>query len=215
MDQPGVMIYFDILDPIQQLTDSEKGQLFNALLQYGKDDIIPQFEGSLAIAWAFIKPRLDRDSAKYREAVLQNTYASFCRELKKRGIAKISRFLWESMTETERDQLLSGDITCPPTTSATKSQTISSDLSVDAEVSTPKNFEPIATEKKLKILDGSLGQGVVNLSDYQIDMLLDKIGLDMFDVYVEKLANFIIKNGPIAKGHYSTILKWWNEDCSA
>lgn len=179
-----------------------------------KDNIIPQFEGSLAIAWAFIKPRLDRDSAKYRETVLQNTYASFCRELKKRGITKISRFLWESMTETERDQLLSGDITCPPTTSVTKPQNTASALTADVEISTSKNYESPVAEKKLKILDGTLGQGVVNLSEYQIEMLLDKIGLDMFDVYVEKLANFIIKNGPISKGHYSTILKWWNEDCS-
>ena len=213
MDQPGVMIYFDILDPIQNLTDSEKGQLFNAILEYGKDDIPPQFEGALAIAWGFIKPKLDRDAAKYQEKILKNTYAAFCRELKKRDITTISRESWESMTADERNQMLSGDIQCYPTTFVTKPSTSLSTLSAAADVSISNNPDTPTAEKKLKILDGSLGQGVVNLSDYQIEMLLDKIGLDMFDVYVEKLANFIIKNGPISKGHYSTILKWWTEDC--
>ena len=47
---------------------------------------------------------------------------------------------------------------------------------------------------------------------YQIDTLLEKMGVDLFDHYVSKLANFIIKNGASVKGHYSTILKWWTED---
>ena len=69
-----------------------------------------------------------------------------------------------------------------------------------------------AADRKLKMLGGSLGQGVVSLSDYQIDSLLDKMGVDMFDHYVRKLSDFIIKNGASVKSHYSTILKWWTED---
>ena len=43
-------------------------------------------------------------------------------------------------------------------------------------------------------------------------MLLDRMDLDMFDYYVAKLANFILRSGAAVKNHYATILKWWKED---
>ena len=53
------------------------------------------------------------------------------------------------------------------------------------------------------------------LSEEQVEKLLDTMGLDAFDHYVSKLANFIIKNGASVKSHYETILKWGREDRSA
>ena len=61
-------------------------------------------------------------------------------------------------------------------------------------------------------LNGELGQGVVNLTPYQIDRLLDLMGIDMFDYYVGKLAAFIIRENASVKNHYTTIQKWWEED---
>ena len=64
----------------------------------------------------------------------------------------------------------------------------------------------------MKYFKGELGKGVVILSDEQVDRLLETLGLDAFDHYVSKLANFIIKNGATVKSHFDTILKWWRED---
>lgn len=72
-----------------------------------------------------------------------------------------------------------------------------------------------ADEKKMFYLKGSLGKGVVLLSDEQISDLLEKMGLDSFDYYVDKLATYILKNNAKVKSHYQTILKWWTEDRSA
>lgn len=69
-----------------------------------------------------------------------------------------------------------------------------------------------AADRQLKMLQGELGKGVVALTDNQIDVLLDKMGLEMFDHYVAKLSNFIIQTGAQVKSHYATILKWWMED---
>lgn len=55
-------------------------------------------------------------------------------------------------------------------------------------------------------------QGVVYLSDRQVESLLDKMGVDMFDLYTDKLESFIIENGANVKNHYKTILKWYEED---
>ena len=69
-----------------------------------------------------------------------------------------------------------------------------------------------AEENDLHYLKGSLGKGVVLLSDRQITDLLRRLGIDSFDHYVDKLANYILKNNAHIKNHYQTILKWYEED---
>lgn len=85
----------------------------------------------------------------------------------------------------------------------------------EVEVEVESNPEAIAAataDRKMKIFRGELGQSVVFLSDAQISDLLEKLDLDAFDYYVDKLACFIIKNDAKVKNHYETILKWWTED---
>ena len=65
---------------------------------------------------------------------------------------------------------------------------------------------------QLKQLNGPLGQGVVWLTDNQLDSLLDKLGLEAFDRYVKRLADFIIEKKAHINNHYETIIKWHNED---
>ena len=67
--QPGVMLYFDIRPSLRRLTNEEKGQLFEAILDYGQYGAVPELEGGLGIAWDFIQPRLDRDRERYEEKV--------------------------------------------------------------------------------------------------------------------------------------------------
>lgn len=68
------------------------------------------------------------------------------------------------------------------------------------------------TENFLSYMKGNLGKGVVLISEEQTGALLEKMGLDAFDYYVEKLADYILKNHVRIKNHYATILKWWEED---
>ena len=65
---------------------------------------------------------------------------------------------------------------------------------------------------ELKFMGGTLGKNVVKLSDAQSDALLDRMGLDMYNYYVERLANYIIETGAVIHNHYEMILKWWKED---
>ena len=67
-------------------------------------------------------------------------------------------------------------------------------------------------EDQLRLVGGQLGKGVVFLTDRQFDDLLDRLGLDAFNRYVERLANFIIEKVAYVKNHYETILKWYEED---
>lgn len=74
------------------------------------------------------------------------------------------------------------------------------------------SVENSVENSKLSFMNGPLGKGVVLLSDDQISALLDKLGLDAFDFYVDKLASFITKKGAKVGNHYNTILKWARED---
>lgn len=65
---------------------------------------------------------------------------------------------------------------------------------------------------ELKMMGGLLGKGVVKLSQAQSDALLDKLGLEMFNYYVSRLADYIISSGAVIHNHYDTIIKWWIED---
>ena len=74
-----------------------------------------------------------------------------------------------------------------------------------------KNVENVENST-LEFMGGTLGKGVVLLTDAQRDALLEKIGFDAFNHYVEKLANFIIEKKAKVGNHYMTILKWAKED---
>ena len=50
------------------LSDAEKGRLLVAMLEYGEKGILPQFDGMLALAWGFVKTKLDRDDETYENA---------------------------------------------------------------------------------------------------------------------------------------------------
>ena len=56
------VLYHDIREPLELLTDDQRGQLFFAILDYSQFGTIPKFEGALQMAFAFIKMALDRDA---------------------------------------------------------------------------------------------------------------------------------------------------------
>ena len=229
MARPGIMLYFDILEPIRALPDADKGRLLVAMLEYGQSGALPQFDGDLGLTltWGFVKPKLDRDGETYENAKVQRKYAAFCKQRTAMSLPKVPFEEWLNMTEDERKRLTTTDneplrtvdtvgFRYPSTTTPTPTNT-STSATAAAAITTNTNEPEIAaaaTDKESRFLGGELGKGVVLLTDEQIGSLLDKMGVDAFDYYVDKLSSFIIKNGAKVKNHYETILKWWNEDAA-
>lgn len=87
---------------------------------------------------------------------------------------------------------------------------IEKEYEVEVEVE-EMSIAAMTADRKLKLFKGELGKGVVFLSEAQIADLLDKLDLDAFDHYVDKLAAFILDKGARVKNHYETILKWWRQ----
>lgn len=106
------------------------------------------------------------------------------------------------------------------TQSKSKRKSIEKDIELDVDVvkeddsdtDNDENVDNSVDKSTLELMGGTLGKGVVLLTDAQRDALLDKLGLDAFNHYIEKLASFIIDKGAKVSNHYNTILKWANED---
>lgn len=97
MARPGVMLYFDIIGPIKVLSYEDKGRLLEAILEYGKNGTAPVFDGMLAFAWEFVKPKLDKDGETYENVKLQRRYAAFC---KRRSAENLPKIPFEEWLET-------------------------------------------------------------------------------------------------------------------
>ena len=95
-----------------------------------------------------------------------------------------------------------------------ESKSIELETETDIRVVVPRTrAAATATEEnQLKRYEGEAGKGVVFFTERQRDDLIDRLGSDVFERYVEKLATFIIENNARIKSHYDTILKWYEED---
>ena len=233
MARPGIMVYFDMLGPIKVLPDADKGRLFVAMLEYGQNGTIPQFDGMLALSWEFIKPKLDRDGETYENSKVQRKYAAFCKRRAALGLPKVPFEEWNNCSVDERERMVTSDneplravdsvgsrypststSASTPTTTPSSTNTNTA-ISTAAAVSTSTNTDAgygDSIDKNVKVLGGELGKGVVFISEEQMGDLLDRMDIDTFDYYVDKLSTFIIKNGAHVRNHYETILKWWRED---
>ena len=213
MARPGIMVYFDMMGPLKVLPDADKGRLFWAMLEYGKNGTVPQFDGLLALAWEFVKPKIDKDSEEYNRTVLKRQYATFCRDRKKKGEPEISFEEWLMTNDNQSYQVIPHDTTWYPTTSTTPtSSTNTTTATAAAATANTTEYAAATADSKVGVIGGELGKGVVFLSNDQIADLLDKLDLETFNYYVDKLSTFIIKNGAHVMNHYETILKWWRED---
>ena len=226
MARPGIMIYFDILDPIKKLSDEDKGKLLVAMLEYGKDGIVPELDGSLGIVWSFVQPKIDRDEENYDASKLQRQYAAFCKKRKKIWMPRISFDEWVVMSDNERERAVDPVESRNPSTSTSTTapstvihqqqpSTINHQpqpSSINHQLSTGSTDGGDDPENNVTVMGGSLGKGVLLLSQEQMDDLLDRMGIETFDYYADKLSRFIIEKKARVKNHYETILKWWSED---
>ena len=219
MARPGIMVYFDMMGPLNVLPDADKGRLFWAMLEYGKSGTVPVFDGMLALAWEFVKPKIDKDEEEYNMSVLRRQYATTCRERKKKGLPDITFDEWLKTNgqqdnhmiphDNQRPSMMINDNQWYPTTATSTTTSTTTATAAAANGNAGGDGNP---EHKVKVLNGTLGKGVVFLSDAQFDDLLDRMDLETFNYYVDKLSTFIIDKGAKVKNHYETILKWWEED---
>ena len=91
-------------------------------------------------------------------------------------------------------------------------QNLTEENQIDEEEEESGAYAPEERSDQLRLMGGTLGKGVILLSDDQINHLLTYMGLDAFDYYVEKLARKIKEGKRDYINHYATILDWYTKD---
>ena len=87
------------------------------------------------------------------------------------------------------------------------------EIEIEVEVEVEGEAQATADGERdvLKFIGGDVGQGILLLSDRQMDDLLERMGLDGFNAYAKRLVDFVYRTGANID-HYHTLLKWWRED---
>lgn len=194
--------YKSYYDAISELPKKDQSALILAVCAYALYEEPPKgLSVAASTAFKLIKPTLDSGRKKAESGAIGGQANGKQAESKPKANAKQT----QSKTKANRKQ---GE------TESEKEKEYEYEKEYEVEVEGEGN--PLAYDDgdyyELKIMGGSLGRNVVKLSNAQSDILLEKMGLDMYNHYVAQLASYIIDKGAVIHNHYETILKWWTED---
>lgn len=64
-DKKSFILYCDLLENIESLSMSQRGELLTAILLYENEKELPEMDGLVKLAFSFIKLDLDRNAEKY------------------------------------------------------------------------------------------------------------------------------------------------------
>lgn len=113
----------------------------------------------------------------------------------------------------QKQRLLTGNVTDNVT--VTQGNAIEEEIEEDQEKEKEKEYHSFTQceDAKRRVLGGTLGKGVVMLSDEQIGDLLEKLSLDEFNKYVEAVADCELNGKHYKrKTHYQAILDMAKKD---
>ena len=82
----GFVLYNDYKQHFELLSNEELGILLRGTMAYEAENILPNFDGKIQMAFSFIKAQLDRDAEKYQKTVEQRKKAG-----KAGGLASASK----------------------------------------------------------------------------------------------------------------------------
>lgn len=100
--RPGIMVYFELLDALEDYNAEEAGQLFLAMLRYGRYGELPEFaDRGMRTLWMSTKRKIDMDNRNYEQACCNRRYSTYVREAKKRGETILDRDEWEMRQQEE------------------------------------------------------------------------------------------------------------------
>lgn len=101
MGKPGVMIYFSDAEALAALSDAERGRIYQAIIDYSRDGVMPDFSAPqdtvLRCLWPVLKHAVDVDSERYADICAKKSYAAYCRKMKSDGMIPEPYEEWRHM----------------------------------------------------------------------------------------------------------------------
>ena len=73
MAKKGVIMFYDLLEQLEDFTDEQFGIITRAIIKYDRDNVVPEFtDASVKIAFKIIKPILDKNKQEYESKCEKN-----------------------------------------------------------------------------------------------------------------------------------------------
>lgn len=101
--KPGVMIYFDVRNVVNRLSDKNAGILLRAILEYGEDGTLPELPKQLYLIWPLIQMKLDIDDDRYHNLAKKRRYAAHVRWCNQSGAEPLPYTVWLETEEGSKD----------------------------------------------------------------------------------------------------------------
>lgn len=200
--------YKSYYDAIQDLPKRDQSALILAVCAYAIYEEPPKgLSIAASTAFKLIKPTLDSGRKKAENGSMKgkanesNAEANGSKTEAKKSKTEANRKQGETESKKEKEYEIDKEYEFEVEADAEGEEN-----ALACDCGDPDGYNDI------KVMGGKLGKGVIRLSQAQSDSLLDKIGLDMYNHYLKRLADFIINTGAAPASHYETILKWWKED---
>lgn len=199
--------YKSYYDAIQELPKRDQSALILAICAYAIYETPPKgLSIAASTAFKLIKPTLDSGRRKAESGALggqangkQSESKPKANDKQNGSNAQANRKQGETAREKEIEKEIEYEIEAV-------AEAEGEENALACDCGDPDGYHDV------KIMGGRLGKNVIRLSQAQSDSLLNTMGLEMYNYYVERLADFIINNGAAPANHYETILKWWKED---
>ena len=161
--RPGMMVYFDILDDFEDYTTDEIGQLFIAMLKYGKDGTFTDFQDrGMKSVWHSLVRTIDRDQLNYDEKVLKTKYAGWRSSQVKSGKSKSELLSFDDWKSEYITDVNTCQQTLTPVNDAQRNQPTSASSS--ASSSTPSTISSVNSQPTCSDCGKAITEGTADYS---------------------------------------------------
>ncbi len=189
-DKKSFVLYHEIREPLDQLSMSDRGELFTALLNYSEFSELPTFQKGtgLAVAFSFIKNSIDRNTEQWQDACEKRAEAG-----RKGGLARAQKAKQNVAPLSNAKQCLANQA---------DSDSVSDSVSDNDSVSESESISP------------THAHGIhhnVMLSNEQFTELKRRYPQD-WHAHIDNLSGYMKSTGKTYADHYATLLRWAAKD---
>ena len=200
-ERPGIMMYFEVMDEVQYMTDLQLGQLFRAMMSYGRygeivDDIDPMVMGSFYC----IKRRIDQDAETYAKKVETYRQNALKRKSRTSSIQNSNEPLQAFADETEQLQATAGNCSYNYNTNPNTNNNYN-------------NYNTSEGEQNAAAYESAPPRGMyenVYLSVEEYEKL--RLEYPNIDESIDRLSEYMETSGKSYVNHFATLRQWARED---
>lgn len=212
-EKKSFIMYSDILQPIECMSDEQAGELFKAILRKVNNEDIGELSPMASMAYAFIAPKMDDNAEKWEEIKKSRSEAGrrggLATQAKAKTIKENDDCNEQEQASTEQSQA-NGKQNQAKVSKRQANQAVNVNVNglSNNKLLDNKDISPTKDKKVVKHKYGSF-QNVL-LTDSEIEQLNSRF--NNRQEKIEDLSYYLATHNVSYKSHYAAILSWDRSD---